>query len=137
VIAVQAENENFATTEYKPLICTVSGVVDEVVAICGTPLKAAGESVKAGEALIGAYTLDEEGQSNKCLAVGFARIAATATLTVFFESESEDNAKKALSSASLYSDEIVKRSYKVKPCDGGVNYEVTFTYIKTESINIQ
>lgn len=137
VIDVQAENENFATTEYKPLVSSVSGVVEEVVAICGTPEKAAGDNVMAGDTLIGAYALDEEGQSSKCLAVGFARIASTVTLTVFFDCESEDNARNALSSASLYSDEIVKRSYKVKPCDGGVNYEVTFTYIKTESINIQ
>lgn len=137
VIEVHTEEEHFATADYRPLKADTRGEVERIVAICGTVEKAQGDKVEAGDVLIGAYTLSEDGQKTECLAVGFAEIRAKATLSLFYDCESEENTRAALSSASLYSERVLDKSYRVAPCEGGVTYDVTFTYIATVAINME
>ncbi len=137
IIDVRTEEEHTARVNYQPLKAGVSGEVYRIVAICGTAERAQGDKVNAGDVLIGAYELTEEGESNPCLAVGFAEITASASLSLYYEKESEENTEEALKAAALYSDRIVSQSYTVAPCDGGVKYEVAFSYIETVAINME
>lgn len=137
IIDVRTEDEHTAVADARALISDVSGEVLKIVAVCGTAEKAAGDKVSAGDTLIGAYEKDAEGGSVKSLAVGFAEICVTSALSLFYESESGENAQNALKATALYSDRVTSSSYTVSPCEGGVKYEVSFTYIHTVAINMQ
>ena len=137
LIDVRTEEEHTSKVDYKPLTANVSGEVYRLVAICGTPERKEGDYVSAGETLIGAYELTAEGEGVPCLAVGFAEIKAHAELSLFYNEESEQNAQSALKAAALYSDTVLERSYKVSPCEGGVKYEVSFTYLKRVAVNME
>lgn len=137
IIDVSAEEEEGSSVSYKNLTAPRSGVVQRIVAVCGTPQKSVGERVEAGETLIGAYRLSESGEEKETLAVGFAEIMVEGELSLFFEKESEESATAALSATSLYSDKILKRECKAYPCEGGFTYKVTFTYLITASINME
>lgn len=137
LIDVHTEDEHTVKLDYKPLASPLSGEVYSIVAICGTPLKVAGDKIAAGEQLIAAYEVSADGSKTECLAVGFAYIKAQASLSLFYESESESNAQSALKAAQLYSDKILESGYTVAPCDGGVNYKVTFTYLIAVAANME
>lgn len=137
LIDVRTEEEHTSKADGNPLTSTIAGEVYRIVAICGTPEKAEGSGVSVGEVLIGAYELSPEGEKIPCLAVGFAEIKAQASLSLFYPKESEENARDALKAAALYSDEVLDSGYKVSPCDGGVKYEISFTYLKRLAINME
>ena len=137
IIDVRTETEHTSKVDYKPLKADVSGTVHRIVAVCGTAERAVGDTVSAGDILIGAYEADEEGERTDCLAVGFAEICASAQLSLYYNEESEENTQSALKAASLYSEKVVSRSYTVSPCEEGVKYEVSFTYLKTVAINME
>ena len=137
LIDVRTEEEHTSRADDKPLKATVGGEVYRIVAICGTPVVEEGWRVSAGDVLIGAYELNAEGEQIPCLAVGFAEIKAQAQTSLVFESESEENAQAALKAASLYSETVLERSYKVSPCEGGVCYKVSFTYLERVAINME
>ncbi len=137
LIDVRTEEEHTSRADDKPLASPIAGEVYRIVAICGTPEAAEGQSVNAGDVLIGAYELNAEGEQIPCLAVGFAEIKAKAELSLIFSEESEENAQSALKAAVLYSDTVLERSFKVSPCEGGVKYDVSFTYLKRVAINME
>lgn len=137
LIDVRTEEEHTAKADCKPLTANVSGEVYRLVAICGTPERKEGDGVSVGEVLIGAYELSADGERMPCLAVGFAEIKAKAEISLFYGEESEQNAQSALKAAALYSDTVLERSYTVSPCEGGVKYEVSFTYLKRVAINME
>ncbi len=137
IIDVQAENDNSSAVGYGPLKSSADGEVYKIVAVCGTAEKSAGDKVRAGDVLIGAYEVKEDGTRTECLAVGYAEIKRQANLSLFYDCESEENARDALSSTALYSDKILEKSYAVKQCEGGVTYEVCFTYLVTLAANMQ
>ncbi len=137
LIDVRVGEQSLPLLSRTPLKAEASGQVIRVVSICGTAQKAAGEEVKKGEVLIAPYEQDASGQNVDCVAVGFAEISVNASLSLFYDCESEENTKSALAAPSLYSDSVIKTEYKVKPSDGGVVYEVAFSYIVTCSINMQ
>lgn len=137
IIDVRTEEEHTAKVNYQPLKADVSGEIYRIVAICGTAERVQGDKVSAGDVLIGAYELNESGESNSCLAVGFAEITARASLSLYYDKECEENTTEALKAAAIYSDRIVSQSYTVSPCDGGVKYDVTFSYIHTVAINME
>ncbi len=136
VIDVHAEEENKVTADYSPLKAGKSGKLYNITAICGTPEKQAGDKICEGDVLIGAYEKSEDGTQNACLAVGFAEIEIEGTLSLFYDCESPQNTQSALKAPSLYSERVLDKSYKVKPCDGGVYYEVNFTYLYVQSCNM-
>ena len=137
IIEVQTDEQHSSQTDSRPLVSDCDGEIYRIVVLSGTAEKAEGDAVRAGETLIGAYRLTESGESQSALAVGFAEIKRSASITLFFESESEQNALSALAATALYSDNVIEKSFKVNPCEGGVNYDVDFTYIVTLSINMQ
>ncbi len=137
VIEVRTDEQHSPLTDSKSLVSDCGGEVHRLVVLSGTAEKAEGETVSSGETLIGAYRLTESGERQPCLAVGFAEIKRTANIIVFRESESEENASSALAATGLYSDNVLEKSYKVNPCEGGVNYDITFTYIVTLSVNME
>lgn len=137
IIDVRTEEEHTSAVDYKPLASPIAGKVIRLVAVCGTAEKKEGDEVSSGDILIGAYELDADGEKNDCIAVGFAEISARASISVFAESESDESMQAALKAAALYSDNVSDRSVKVVPCDGGVRYEVTFTYLKVVSVNME
>lgn len=137
LIDVRTEEEHTSKADCKPLTANVSGEVYRLVAICGTPERKEGDGVSVGEVLIGAYELSADGERIPCLAVGFAEIKAKAEISLFYGEESEQNAQSALKAAALYSDTVLERSYTVSPCEGGVKYEVSFTYLKRVAINME
>lgn len=137
LIDVRTEEEHTSKADCKPLTANVSGEVYRLVAICGTPERKEGDGVSVGEVLIGAYELSADGERIPCLAVGFAEIKAKAEISLFYGEESEQNAQSALKAAALYSDTVLERSYTVSPCEGGVKYEVSFTYLKRVAVNME
>lgn len=137
VIDVETDEENSSVADYKPLVSGVEGTVVSIVAICGTAEVAAGQKVERGTTLIGAYSAGNDGSTAGCLAVGYARIEVGAHIICAADEDSEENARAALASVFLYSDEITGRSYKVRTTAEGVAYEIDFTYIYTASINIE
>ena len=137
VIEVRTDEEGSYITNSQSLVSQAEGEVHRLVVLSGTAEKKEGDKVVSGETLIGAYRLTESGERQPCLAVGFAEIKRTAYIAVFFESESEENAASALAATSLYSDKVLEKSYKVNPCEGGVNYDVTFTYLDVAAINME
>lgn len=137
VIEVRTDEEHSAITNENALVSPCDGEVYRIVVLSGTGEKAEGDGVKNGETLIGAYRLTESGERQPALAVGFAEIKRTATIVVFSEKESEQNAASALAATELYSDRVLEKSYKVSPCEGGVNYDITFTYLTTLKINME
>jgi len=137
VIEVRTDEEHCARTDDKPLVCDAEGEVRRIVALSGTAEKKEGDKVTVGETLIGAYRLAADGQRQSALAVGFAEIIRTAAITLFYESESDENLASALASTALYSDRVLQKQYRVTPCEGGVNYDITFTYLYTLSVNME
>ncbi|MDE6557703.1 MAG: sporulation protein YqfD [Clostridia bacterium] len=137
LIDVHTEEEHSSKLDFEPLKADIDGEVYRIVAICGTAERQAGDKVAAGDVLIGAYELSEEGEGNPCIAVGFAEISVKASVSLVFDKESEENTEAALKAATLYSERVLERSYKVSPCEGGVTYDVQFTYIKTVAINME
>lgn len=137
LIDVRTEEEHTSRADDKPLVSPIDGEIYRIVAICGTAEVKEGQNVSAGGVLIGAYELDAGGGKIPCLAVGFAEIKAQAKLSLIYPEESEDNANAALKAAALYSDEVLDRSYTVSPCEGGVCYNVSFTYLKRIAINME
>ena len=137
VIDVHTETEQTVETKSSPLKATLSGEVYRIVAICGTAERAEGESVSVGDVLIGAYYLTAEGERVSCLAVGFADIAVKASISLYYQTESEESEKDALAATALYSDRVLEKSFKVSPFEEGFKYEVTFRYLVTVAVNME
>ena len=137
LIDVHTDEEHASTLDYKPLKAGASGEVYKIVAICGTPERAVGDKVAAGDTLIGAYEAAEDGERRECLAVGFAEILVRASVSSFYPAENESNTQSALKAATLYSERVIESSYTVNPCEGGVTYRVNFSYIVTAAINME
>ena len=135
-IDVECEEESAQRANYSSLVADRAGVVQSVVAICGTAAVAAGDTVAAGDVLIAAYSVVNSVEV-PCLAVGYARLECTAQINSFAEEESEQNLQAALASALLYAGEgeIISQTYTVKTVSEGVIYTVSFTYSHTVSIN--
>ncbi len=136
VIDVRAESGGASYPKPKSLVSGCGGEVVKIVALCGTAEKGVGDRVEKGDTLIGGYALTENGERIQTPAVGFAHIKCTRSISLFYEKESDKNAADALSSTLLYTDEPLEKSYSVSPCDGGVKYELKFSYITALYINM-
>lgn len=135
-IDVEVDEEHFGSTLNGSLKSDVSGTVLKIVAICGTAEAEKGGAVKEGDTLIGAYSLDEEGNKTPCLAVGFAEIECKGRGEYIAKEESDENLKAALSSINLLADNILSRAHTVETCEEGVKYIIDFTYLRKLSINL-
>lgn len=135
-VDVQTNTESGTRADYSPLKADRAGIVENIVAICGTPCVSVGDSVATGDTLIAAYSV-ADGQNMSCLAVGYAILSCTGSVSYAAERESEQNLSSAYAAALLYigDGEITERSYTVSQNSEGVVYTVDFTYLHTISIN--
>lgn len=137
IIDVMSGGEENTPAAYTDFVSPESGRILRIVAVSGTPLAAEGEDIRRGEKLIGAYAEGEDGQRRSCLAVGFADIEVSRTVSVLFGEKSEENARAALGIAALYSENVISRSYTVSESQDGAVYDVSFSYICTVSVNME
>ncbi len=135
-VDVRCDREHKAASSGGSLISDVSGKVLTVVAVCGTAEVAVGGTVSKGDLILSPYTLSEEGEKTPCLAVGYAEIECTATLSFAADKESEENRKSACASALLYAENARVTGVAVKVGGDGVTYETTVAYVRTLSINM-
>ncbi len=133
-IDVQIDEEHNETVIKNSLVSDRSGVVKNVVAICGTAAVSVGASVNKGDALIAAYTGEDK---TECLAVGYAELECKGQTEYFAYAENDESLKAAYSTVLLYADNIVNRTHTVKPAEGGVIYIIDFTYLHKLSINME
>ena len=90
-------------------------------------MKGVGETVEAGEALVGAYFLSESGERTPATAI--ARIAISCTYDEMVEAATEE---EAFAAAYLSIDgEIAEKSCEA--AEGG--FRVRIIYVVTETIN--
>jgi hypothetical protein len=137
IIDVQTNSEDNAKVNYSPLVSDVNGVLKELVVICGSGEVAVGQTVQKGQSLIGAYSEAADGTTTTSLVVGYAKIECTRTESFAAKEESENNKKLAISIIQLYTDNPEEVSYTVKKDTDGVIYEVTFSYLHTQSLNME
>ena len=137
IIEVMSGGDENTPVAYRDFVSPESGRLVRIVAVSGTPMASEGEGIERGQKLIGAYAEGEDGQRRACLAVGFADIEVSRTVSVLFDEESEENAASALGGALLYSENVIKSSYTVNESQDGVVYDVSFSYICTVSINME
>ncbi len=138
-VDVQVDEEHTDKAELSSLVSDRTGVVKNVVAICGTARVSAGDTVNSGDALISAYTIIGEGENEKrvdCLAVGYCELECKSGFEYPAQTESDENLQAAYAQALLYAEEILSRTHTVKQVDGGVVYVIEFTYLHKLSINI-
>lgn len=137
IVDVECSPEGTKVSLQTPLLSPVTGTVQSVVAICGTPRVEEGQAVSRGDELISPRYTAADGSVQSCLCVGYARILVVASVTSHAEEESEQSLSAALAAVNLYSQEASVTSYSVKHASDGVIYTVNFTYIYTASINMQ
>ena len=130
--AAQAENK----VSYSPLKAQRAGVIKELTALSGTPIKQVGDEVKLGDIIIDNYELLPDGTKNDCLAAGYVQIEAYGSISLFYEEQSKENERQALAATEIYSDNVTSKSLKITSCDGGYYYQVSFTYLYTQPWNI-
>lgn len=134
-IRTAQQSENMLS--FTPLYSDCDGILQDVVVICGTQTANCGEKISKDDAIISPFSVDENGNVTKSLVVGYATIVRSATISLPFEDENEQNLSSALSSTLLYSDSVLEKTYQVKRTENGVIFDVTFTYLHTISINLE
>lgn len=135
-IDVQVDNELGGTALKTPLISDRAGKLRNIVAVCGTAVKASGDAVNAGDILIEPYVTAGETRTD-CLAAGYAELECTGRGEYLAPEETEENLKSAYASVLLDTDGIISRSHTVEPCGDGVKYVIDFTYLHKLSINMR
>ncbi len=109
------------------MIAVHSGTVVQMAVLRGTALKKAGDTVEAGEPLVGAYLLDEAGERIPVTAI--ARVTISCVYEQVIDAEDES---RALAQGYLEADgEIVERS--CERTEGG--YLVRLVYTVAETMN--
>ncbi|MGN0806808.1 MAG: sporulation protein YqfD [Candidatus Coproplasma sp.] len=136
IIDVHTQTPSQNNVNSSPLKAERAGVIKKLTVLSGTPLKSEGDKVAVGDVLIANYELKADGEKSNCLAAGFAEIEVFGSLTLFYESQSDENEKQALAATAIYSDNVTSKSLKITPCDGGYYYQVEFTYLYTQPWNI-
>lgn len=120
-----------AFSEASPLpgdmVASHSGTVLHTAVLRGTPLKLAGESVTAGEALVGAYLVSENGDKTPVTAI--ARVTLSC---IYDEIVAADSEERALAEGFLAADGEITEKLCEKT-EGG--YRVRLVYTVTETIN--
>ena len=137
VADVECNPEDDRSANYSPLVADCSGVIQKIIAVCGTPLFSVGDDVVRGDELIGAYYTSEQGERISCLCVGYAEILIKASVSCSADERSDEALKNAFAAARLYAENADIVSYAVKDTSKGVIYTVDFTYLHTVSVNMQ
>ena len=134
-IDIEVDDEHYESISNGDLVSDRSGTIKKVVTICGTAATAEGAVVKAGDVLIGAYTLVNE-EYLPSIACGYVELECSGRAEYPADCESEENLKNALASVNLQAEEILTRTATATASDGGVVYIIDFTYLHKLSINL-
>lgn len=137
IVDVECGSGGISPSPRVPLLSPVSGVVERLVALCGTPRAEEGQSVSVGDELISPCYAGPSGEEYPCLCAGYAHIRVRASICVAAEEESDSGLAAALAAAELYAEGAEVLSHRVRAVSQGVVYQVDFTYIYTASINMQ
>lgn len=132
VVDVQTNTDNTAYLKRGNLIAECSGVLVNLVVICGQAEKNIGQTVERGDVLITQISDD-----NANYVQGYATIKCSQTQNMTFDDDTPQNRQRAISALSLYGESVADINIEVKPCGDKWQYEVNFTYLVTTSINIQ
>lgn len=135
LIDVRVDEETTGYVTRSPLVSDRKGVVENIVAICGTPAISVGARVNSGDILIFAHNIVGE-EKISCLAVGYADLRCTGTAQYFAERDDEASRKEAFASVKIEGEEISSRLLKVLPAEGGVLFEIEYDYLHRVSINL-
>ncbi len=106
-----------------------TGTVLSVTALRGTPLKGKGDSVQAGEPLVGGYFLTGNGEGKRVEVIARASIACVYEATIQTQSEEEAFATAYLELALLERDVITSKT--VIQTDEGYSVKIEYTAIQT------
>lgn len=134
-VDVQTGGENSRSVLYTPLVADVSGILKNLVAVCGTPAAEIGERVEAGRQLILPQAASGEG-TVQSIALGYAEIEYSGESKYLAAEQSEESLKEAYASLNLESGEIISRSHTVRTVKDGVEYTLKFTCLHRVSINL-
>ena len=135
-VEVRADRESGGTVNRATLKADKSGVVRNIVVVCGTAAVEKNNFVNAGDDLIYAYALVGDERTD-CIAVGYAEIECRASYEYTAPEECDEAEKAAYSKANLYAENILERTHTVTATDGGVCYKVEYTYLRKLSINME
>lgn len=117
------------TVQTGDMTATWSGTVLSITALRGTPLKKAGDTVAAGEPLVGGYFLKEDGTRIDVAPVARARIACTYAETWTAEDEEEAFAQAYLCLGLSERDEITQKT--VEKSEEGFLVTIKYTVVQT------
>ncbi|MBQ8308785.1 MAG: sporulation protein YqfD [Clostridia bacterium] len=109
---------------------TRTGTVLSVTALRGTPLKSKGDSVQAGELLVGGYFLTGSGEEKRVEVIARASVACVYETELAAESEEEAFAAAYLELGLLEKDEITNKTV-VQTEDGAYAVKIEYTAIQT------
>lgn len=137
IIDVHVQPQSAGIANPSPLKADRTGKITRLTTLSGTPCVKEGDEVKTGDLIIANYELLPDGTRRDCLAAGYAQIEVNGSITLFYEEQSPENERQALAAPSLYSDSVTAKNLKITPCDGGYYYHINFTYIHTQSWNIE
>ena len=135
VVDVEAESGAESGAVMGPLKADRSGVVSNIVAICGVPAVAAGTAVKKGDILIEAKCAVGE-DFMPCLAVGYAELECSQKAEYFVEDDSEESIKRAYASLLLGDDGIIEARHSLREAEGGFSVVMEIKYLHRISINL-
>lgn len=131
VVEVQTSPFPSAIADEGPMRAKHTGKLVAMTVLRGTPLKKAGEEVRAGETLAGNWFSTEDGGQVRVEIIARACIACTYTCDVEAESGEEAFAKAYLAIGLSETDEI----QKTEIAENGTHYRVTVEYTAVETIN--
>lgn len=135
IIDVEVDQSYAESAVRESLISDVSGTVKTIVAICGTAVVEAGQSVSRGDVLILA-SMQAGDKTVASIAVGYAEIECSRKAEYVAPDDSEKSIKEAYASLLLDGEEILSSTHSITPVDGGVRIELNVIYLHKISINL-
>ena len=111
-----------------------SGTLLSLTALSGTLLKKAGDSVQAGDALVGAYVQTESGERKSVDAVARAYIACTYEQS--FDAATQEQAFAQAYLQMALTDNDTLQSTVITPLQTGYGYQVRCEYVAVQTINL-
>ena len=128
VLIVTLEEEEIAPTPSyeKNLLSPCAGEVEEVVVLRGTALVKVGDTVEAGQELVGGFYETESGERKETFAVARCTLIKTHSAEYFSAQESPEELRRAVAAACAEAGgEPVSSQTSVREEKGGYIYTVT------------
>ncbi len=119
-VTLEESAEAPAPAQKASLAAPRSGVIEELTVLRGTPLVAEGDSVAAGQTLVGGYFLTEAGEQRQTPAVARCSLLCTYEAEFVGAADSEQFRARSVAAARLRAGgELVSSSYTVREEAGG------------------